>query len=131
MNIIHEQDVKGDQYTGEFSREIKHLSAPWTLGSQNVWVGVINYEPHCTSNMHSHDIQEEVFYCISGSGEVIVGEEKNELKPGTCVYVPPKSLHQIINNTDQVLKVLSAVSPAFEPSQYAKDHKLNEGDKND
>lgn len=131
MKIVNEQEVIGDKYTGEFAREIKHLSAPWTLGSQDLWVGVINYDPHCTSNMHLHDIQEEVFYCISGNGEVIVGEEKNVLKPGTCVYVPPKTLHQIINNTDQELKVLSAVSPSFELSQYKKDHKLNEEDNND
>jgi quercetin dioxygenase-like cupin family protein len=125
LNIIHESQVKGDIYTGENAREIKHLSAPWTLGSQNVWVGVIEYQPHCSSNKHSHKIQEEVFYCISGTGEINVGEETQSLEPGTCVYVPPQVIHQLVNNTDQVLKVLSAVSPSFEVDQYVADHKLN------
>src|SRR4051812_36929588 len=101
MKIVHDSEVAGDTYKGPFARTIKHLSAPWTLGSQNVWVGVIEYQPHCTSNMHSHDNQEEVFYCVSGSGEVIVDGEKKPLTEGTCVYVPPQTLHQIINNTDQ------------------------------
>jgi quercetin dioxygenase-like cupin family protein len=131
LKIVNENNFKGDVFTGENARVIKHLSAPWTLGSENVWVGVINYEPHCTSNMHSHDEQEEVFYCISGTGEIIVDGEKQLLQPGVCVYVPPKKMHQIINNTDQGLKVLSTVSPPFQLDQYAKDHELKKEDKND
>jgi putative monooxygenase len=125
VRIIKEADVKGDVYTGENARVIKHLCAPWTLGAKNVWVGVIDYDPQRTSNMHSHEEQEEVFYCISGSGEIIVDGEKQTLEPGTTVYVAPRKMHQIINNTNEVLKVLSAVSPPFQPEQYAKDHNLN------
>lgn len=128
MKIINENEVKGDIYSGENARVIKHLCAPWTLGAENVWLGVIDYEPFKNSNKHAHEEQEEVFYCISGSGEVDVDGERQPLNPGTTVYVPPKKLHQIINNTDQVLKVLSAVSPPFQPNQYAKDHNLNKED---
>jgi quercetin dioxygenase-like cupin family protein len=125
MKILHESEINGDVYTGEFARTIKHLSAPWTLGSQYIWMGLIDYEPHCTSNMHSHEIQEEVFYCISGAGEILVDGERQQIVPGTCVYVPPQKIHQIINNSDEVLKVLSTVSPPFKPEQYAKDHKFS------
>ncbi|MEH7380341.1 cupin domain-containing protein [Bacillus sp. JJ1533] len=126
MQIIKEHEVKGDVYTGENAREIKHLCAPWTLGAKHVWMGVIDYQPHCTSNMHSHEVQEEVFYCISGKGAIIVDGEQQPLEPGTVVYVPPLKMHQLINNSNQVLKVLSTVSPPFEREQYEKDHKFNE-----
>lgn len=126
MKAIKEVDVKGDVYTGENARVIKHLCAPWTLGAKNIWMGVIEYEPYRTSNMHSHEDQEEVFYCIDGAGEIIVDGEKVPIEPGTTVYVAPTKLHQVINTTDKVLKVLSSVSPPFQREQYAKDHKFKE-----
>jgi mannose-6-phosphate isomerase-like protein (cupin superfamily) len=126
MRFIKESEVKGDVYTGENARVIKHLCAPWTLGAEHIWLGVIDYEPHRTSNLHSHDHQEEVFYCISGEGEILVDGERVAIEPGTTVYVPPKKMHQVINNTDKVLKVLSTVSPPFQREQYAKDHNFNE-----
>jgi len=124
MNIIHEKEAKANVFAGQFARTIRHMTA--SLGSKNIWMGIIEYEPYCTSNMHAHAGQEEIFYCIQGQGEVIVDGETRELKPGTCVYVPPKAKHQIINKSSGILKVLSAVSPPFSDEQFAKDHQLRD-----
>src|SRR5699024_2403546 len=114
MKIINEDEVLGDIYTGEYARSIKHLCAPWNFDTKYIWLGIIKYSPNASSNKHSHDEQEEVFYCISGNGYIVVDQEKRILKSGPAVYVPPKSLHQIINDTNNELIVLSAVSPLFE-----------------
>jgi hypothetical protein len=40
--------------------------------------------------------------------------------------VPPKAVHQLINDGDEILKVVSAVAPPFIPEKYKKDHLIKE-----
>lgn len=125
MHIIREADVEGDHIEAPHKRVIKHLSAPWTLGSQHLWVGTSTVEPGNSSNAHSHDENEEVFYCVSGSGKMIVDGEEREYTPGTVVYCPPGSVHQVVNTGSEPLKSLCSVSPPFEQKQFRDDHDMS------
>lgn len=125
MYIVHEDNVVGDKIGPPHQREIKHLSAKWTLGSQNLWLGSSNVDPGYTTNPHFHETQEEIFYCVSGKGRIRVDDEEHEFYPGMVCYVPAKCTHQLINDGDEVLKVVAAVSPAFEREQFIKDHDMD------
>ena len=125
MYVTHEDDVHGDHIDAPYKRVIKHLSAPWLpLGSKNLWIGTSTVAPGNETNAHSHDINEEVFYCVSGRGEMIVDGERREYHAGTIVYVPPGSVHQVVNTGDEPLKSLCSVSPPFEQAQFRKDHDM-------
>jgi len=126
MKYIREQDVEGDRIGPPHQRVIRHLAAPWTLGTKKLWLGTSSVDPGFTSNAHAHEDQEEVFYCVSGRGRIKVDDEEMPLEPGVVVFVPPKSVHQLINDGDKILKMVSAVAPAFVPEKYRKDHLIEE-----
>src|SRR5512139_3467206 len=122
MHYVRELDVEGDRIGPPHQRMIRHIIAPWTVGSKNLWVGTAAVDPGFTSNPHSHDDNEEVFYCVSGRGRIRVDDEEMPLEPGATIYVPPKCVHQLINDGDEILKVVSAVSPPFIPDKFRADH---------
>lgn len=124
MKFIREQDVEGDRIGPPHQRVIRHLVTPENMGSQFLWLGTSSVDPGFTSNAHSHEDQEEVFYCVSGRGRIKVDDEEFALEPGGVVFCPPKSVHQLINDGDDVFKVVSAVAPPFIPEKYRKDHLL-------
>lgn len=126
MKYIREQDVEGERIGPPYQRVIRMLVTPENMGSKNMSVDTSSVDPGFTSNAHSHEDQEEIFYCLSGRGRIMVDDEEMPLEPGVAVYVPPKSIHQLINDGDEILKVLSAVSPPFIPEKFKKDHNIED-----
>jgi len=126
MKYIREQDVEGDRIGPPHQRVIRHLVTRENMGAQFLWLGTSSVDPGFTSNAHFHEDQEEVFYCVAGRGRIRVDEEEMPLEPGAVVYVPPKGVHQLFNDGDEILKVVSAVAPPFIPEKYRKDHLLKD-----
>jgi mannose-6-phosphate isomerase-like protein (cupin superfamily) len=126
MKVIREQDVEGDRIGPPHQRVIRHLVTPENMGAQHLWLGTSTVDPGFTSNAHAHEDQEEIFYCVSGKGRIRVDDEQAPLEPGVTVYVPPRAVHQLINDGETKLKVVSAVAPPFIPEKYKKDHLIKE-----
>jgi quercetin dioxygenase-like cupin family protein len=126
MKYIHEQEVEGDRIGPPHQRVIRHLVTPENMGSKFLWLGTSSVDPGFTSNAHAHEDQEEVFYCVSGRGRIKVDDEEAHLQPGAVVFCPPGSVHQLINDGDEILKVVSAVSPPFIPEKYKADHLIKD-----
>lgn len=124
MIIVHENEAEAERIGPPNQRVIRHLAAPWNVGTKNVWVGTSSVDPGFTSNEHAHGDQEELFYCVSGSGRIRVDGEEARVAPGDLVYAPPGSRHQLINDGKEVFKVLAVVSPPFIPEKFKKDHQL-------
>jgi mannose-6-phosphate isomerase-like protein (cupin superfamily) len=123
MHIVREQDVVGDRMAAPYARVVKHLAAPWTLGTTKIWLGISVVDPLSSSNPHAHQTQEEVFFCLSGRGRIRVDNEEAEIGPGSCVFVPPGAVHQLVNTQpDEPLRVLGATAPAFEQQGWNQVH---------
>ena len=122
MKHVKEHEVEGERFEAPYARTIKHLAAPWTLGTTKLWVGVSKVDPGNTSNPHTHDDAEEIFYVISGHGRIRVGEEEEAIGPGSCIFVPVGNEHQLINTGDETLKVVAATAPPFELDKFDKAH---------
>jgi mannose-6-phosphate isomerase-like protein (cupin superfamily) len=124
MHIMQEQEVAGVRMDAPYARVVKHLVAPWTVGSSKIWFGLSIVDPNSASNPHAHENQEEVFYCIGGRGLMRAGDEEAEISPGTCVFVPQGLVHQLVNTQpDEELRVLSASAPAFTPDGWSDVHR--------
>ena len=66
---------------------------------------------------HSHRVNDEMFFVVSGRGEVRIGEHRWSIREGDVIACPPggpATAHQIINNSDSELKYL-AVSTTVSP----------------
>ena len=62
---------------------------------------------------HHHRELEEIYYILSGSGRMTVGEESNEVAAGDAVYVPRGHRHTLENTGDQPIRLLVVCGPAF------------------
>jgi mannose-6-phosphate isomerase-like protein (cupin superfamily) len=122
---VREQDVAGTRAPPPNARTLKHLATPWTLGTQNLWLGLSEVDPGSSSNLHFHELNEEIFYVVSGQGFVQVDEECQPVGPGSVVVVPPGAQHRLVNLGTEVLKVLASVSPPFEQSDFETKHLLS------
>lgn len=125
MKHIKEHEVRGDRFDPPHARTIKHLAAPWTLGTRNIWMGISKVDPGSSSSLHSHDNAEEIFYVVSGYGRIRVDDDEEAIEPGSCIYISPGSSHQLINTGDETLKVIASASPAFKQDKFDEIHKYN------
>ncbi len=65
-----------------------------------------------TSTPHSLKTSE-VYYILSGEGEMHIDEEMEKVGPGDAVYIPPDAQQYIHNCGDEPLIFLCIVDPAW------------------
>lgn len=122
MKHVKEYEIVGERFEKPYARVIKHIAAPWTLGTTKIWLGMSKIDPGSCSNPHTHSDQEEIFYVVSGHGQIRVGTEVADVGPGSCVFAPTGQEHQLINNHDETLNILAAASPPFELTRFNATH---------
>ena len=54
-----------------------------------------------TSDYHKHEALEQVYYVLSGSGEVLFDNERFPVQEGDAIYLPPGIHHQMFNDMNQ------------------------------
>ena len=57
------------------------------------------------------DPMEEIYFVLSGFGEMRVGEEARQVGPGDATWIPVGSAHALLNNGQEDLVVLVIASP--------------------
>jgi mannose-6-phosphate isomerase-like protein (cupin superfamily) len=91
------------------------LIDPTTVGSKHLTFGMVVIEPGGTAEPgHSHDDQEEIFFCLTGKGIVIVDDDRKEMQiePKDAVFFPIGVYHGIRNPFKTPLEALWIISPA-------------------
>ena len=66
---------------------------------------------------HNHHVNEEMFFILSGSGELRIGDERQPIRAGDFIANPPggpETAHQIVNTGSEELRYL-AVSTLLTP----------------
>lgn len=89
---IHNVDVR-DMYSDESAQVVHILLKPGEA-----------LKPHLTP-------VDVVFYVLEGSGYVLIGEEKQEVRQGTLIESPKMVAHCWYNESDQDLRVLVIKAP--------------------
>jgi mannose-6-phosphate isomerase-like protein (cupin superfamily) len=74
-----------------------------------VWLG-----PEESADLHRLK-SSEVYYILTGRGELEIGGEKMEVRPGQAVYVPPGAPQKIRNTGPAKLGFICIVDPAWRP----------------
>jgi mannose-6-phosphate isomerase-like protein (cupin superfamily) len=120
---VHEGEIRGERAPEPNARTLKHLAAPWTLGTTRLWLGLSEIDPGSSSNLQSHE-SEEIFYVVSGQGVVEVDGESQQLEAGSVVFVPSGARHRLRNRGSGTLRVVCAAAPAFERGDFDRHHLL-------
>jgi uncharacterized cupin superfamily protein len=56
---------------------------------------------------HRHLGKDELFFVLSGSGELHVGDRRLPIRPGDCIGAPAGEAHQIINSSTGELRYIA------------------------
>jgi len=82
-------------------------------GSTKLSFAKLLIDPKKRSTRHYHKETEEIYYILSGSGKVVIGNETYDVNPGHAIFLPIGVFHEIINTSDQVLVFVCADAPVF------------------
>jgi quercetin dioxygenase-like cupin family protein len=77
------------------------------LQGLSVWTQIL--EPGSATPPHRHD-SEEVVLCSAGHGELRIGERSLPFGADSTVAIPRNALHQIVNVSDEPLKIIAIFS---------------------
>lgn len=74
-------------------------------------VHLCEWEPGQQNDVHTHRLETEVMYVLSGNGKAICDGEEIALHPNGMLVACPGQEHVIINNGKENLKLLCIFSP--------------------
>ncbi len=84
-----------------------------TVGTEDLMFVMGDFEPNEGLDPHTHDVQEEVYYCVSGKGTVWSGKDKKEtpIEPGVGLWIPRGVEHAVRNTGDEQLVIAFFLAP--------------------
>ena len=59
------------------------------------------------------DPMEEIYFVLSGEGEMHVDDESRQVGPGDATWIPTGSSHSLLNTGNAELVILVVASPAW------------------
>jgi len=65
--------------------------------------------------------QEEVYFIVSGTGEMCIGSERQTLAAGQAVFIPPGEFHQITNVGGDELVMIYCYGPAGDVAHWRQE----------
>lgn len=71
------------------------------------YVSLAKLQPGLSYETHSHADHEEIYYIISGSGKMKIGDEVARFRDGDAIYIPPRALHTITNDGEEMVEFLA------------------------
>ena len=96
--------------------EIRELMHPDVHGNRNQSLAEATILPGCVTRLHKHVSSEELYYIMSGSGQMTLGKRIFSVTAGDTICIAPGVRHQIKNTENQNLVILCCCSPPYSHS---------------
>ncbi len=103
----------GEPYVTVDGSLITELVRPERGGSRNFSVAEAVLEPEQRTRRHTHAESDEVYYVLSGKGEVGVGENSFPVEPASCLLIPAGEPHWAVARGDGPLRILCLCAPPY------------------
>jgi mannose-6-phosphate isomerase-like protein (cupin superfamily) len=84
-------------------------------------MGYVVLEPDGGQVPWHNQEQEEVYFIIEGEGEMCLGEERETLRAGQLVYIPPGMFHQLTNIGHTPMKMMYCYGPAGDVAHWRQE----------
>ncbi len=88
------------------------LLSPRNSKSVRLSITLVELNTNGMQKSHRH-VPEQIYYILEGTGLMQVGNEKEQVTAGDCIFIPSTEVHGLMNSGNRPLKYLSACSPAF------------------
>lgn len=112
MNIKNRDNLS--PYTTKDTSEIREFFNPGiTKNCKNLSLAEATLPSGCSTQKHMHPKAEEIYYVLSGSGLLTIGEESQQLLAGDAVLIPSGAPHEFLNNSEADLRFLCHCAPGY------------------
>jgi len=112
MDIVNHRDAT--PFTTVDGSTIRELLAHRNSSIRNQSLAEARLAVGAATSSHHHAVTEEIYYILSGSAEMTLGEETRGVGPGDAIAIPPGLRHTIRNTGGEELVFLCTCAPGYE-----------------
>lgn len=120
MNIADLSDIAGRTYPAR-RRTQNLVGGPSPIQAEAFAMGYVTLEPNGGQVPWHNQQQEEVYFVVSGRGEMCLGDQRRELTAGQAVYIPSGQYHQLTNIGDRPLTMIYVYGPAGDVDHWKQE----------
>ena len=102
-----------EPYITRDGSQIRELMHPSVHGNRNQSFAEATVEPGCVTQLHRHNVTEEIYHITQGEGVMTLGQERFEVAIGDTICIPPGTAHRIENTGKVALRMICACSPPY------------------
>ena len=93
---------------------IRELAGPAWTDARHQSLAEATVPPGGETAEHYHPRSEELYYFVSGSGRMRLGEDETEVSTGDCVVIVPGTPHKLWNpSSSEPLVLLCCCAPPY------------------
>ena len=114
------QEIKGRTYPARrLTQNLVGGASP--VQCNNFSMGYVTLEANGGQVPWHNQESEEIYFVVSGHGEMCLGEERREMRAGQIVQIPPGVFHQMTNMGDEPLHFIYCYGPAGDVAHWRQE----------
>lgn len=102
-----------EPYTTKDGSVIRELMHPLVHENSAQSLAEARVAPGNSTFLHCHNVTEEIYHILEGTGLLTLGEELVEMRAGDSACIAPGTPHNIKNTGKGELRILCCCSPAY------------------
>jgi mannose-6-phosphate isomerase-like protein (cupin superfamily) len=114
MDVVNQQDAV--PFTTVDGSTIRELLAHRNSAIRQQSLAEARLKPGCATVPHHHAVTEEIYYILTGTAAMTLGQETRNVGPGDAIAIPPGVRHTICNTGSGELVFLCTCAPGYEHS---------------
>ena len=111
MDIVNQRDAI--PFTTVDGSTIRELLAHRNSAIRKQSLAEARLDAGSATTPHHHDVTEEIYYILSGTADMTLGEETRPVGPGDAIAIPPGVRHTIRNTGSGELVFLCTCAPGY------------------
>ena len=115
MQKVNLQELQA--FTTLDGSQIRELAGPAWSPVRNQSLAEATVAPGAATIEHYHVSFEEIYYFVSGTGRMRLGDQEADVQPGDCVVIAPGTRHKLFNTGDVPLVLLCCCAPAYSDAE--------------
>jgi quercetin dioxygenase-like cupin family protein len=112
VELLKFAEEQGITVPAPYHRQIRVMLAPDRRNAPEITFSQVRLFPRSRTDAHAHD-RPELIIVIAGRGVSVCEGEKTAIEPEMALWIPAGETHQIINNTDETLTLLTVFTPGY------------------
>lgn len=109
MEFIKSSDIKSLSNPGVVSRQLLN---PENSDSKRVTITEVHLEAGASQPRHTHDVSEQIWYAVKGSGRLLLADDKEQtFSAGDVVRFADGDVHGIYNDGEVEFVYISVTAP--------------------